>query len=92
MREEFQVHFSDAEENFHFKKRIHDKKGGIGNTNAAVNNTAYEDDNTYPLESVNLYLGNLAAAATQEKAVLGDLVSNNANLIVQLEMLTKKYE
>ena len=74
------------------KKHIHDKKGGISNTNAAVNNIAYEDNNMHQLENANLYLENLAAAATQEKAVLGDLVSNNTNLIAQLETLTKKYE
>ena len=74
------------------KKRIHDKKGGIGNANAAVNDTASDNDNQHPLENVNLHLDNLAAAATQEKVVLDNLVSNNTKLIAQLETLTKKYE
>lgn len=39
---------------------------------------------------MDIYLGGLAAAATQEKAVLKDLVSNNAKFISQLEALTKK--
>lgn len=37
-------------------------------------------------------LDNLAAAATQEKDVLDKLVSNNAKLVGQLELLTKKFE
>ena len=74
------------------KKYIYDKKGGIGNTNAAINGTASHNDNQYPLENANLYLDNLAAAATQEKVVLDNLVSINTNLIAQLKTLTKKYK
>ena len=46
----------------------------------------------HQMENTSMYLDNLAAAATQEKAVLDDLVRNNTNLIAQLETLTKKYE
>ena len=38
------------------------------------------------------YLGNLAAAATQEKDMLEKLVTNSTNLITQLVALTNKFE
>ena len=35
---EFQVHFQDAEEKYHLKQKIHDKKGSIGHAHTVLEN------------------------------------------------------
>ena len=91
--EDFINHFQEAEERFNLKKNIHDKKGGIGRANAAVETEEqvceYQD---YDASNMSTYLDNLAAAATQEKDVLDRLVSNNEKLVEQLERLTTKFD
>ena len=72
------------------KKRIHDKKGGIRQAHAA--SKVPNEDQQFEIGKMDTYLDNLTAAATQEKAVLEELVSNNTKLIRQLEVLTKKFE
>ena len=44
------------------------------------------------MNNIDSYLDNLAAAETQEKDVLEQLVNSNTNLITQLIELTKKFE
>ena len=90
----FQFHFQDAEEKFNLKKKIHDKKGGLGQANLASEenySTPYEEEQ-FEVSKLDTYLDNLAAAATQEKDVLEKLVNNNTNLITQLTTLTSKFE
>ena len=86
--DEFQTHFQDAEEKYNLKKKIHDKKGNIGQAHAVSTEASPQFD----MDNMNTYLDNLAAAATQEKNVLDQLVANNTKLVQQLEVLTKKYE
>ena len=68
------------------KKNIHDKKGDIGRANAVLETGKDEHEILdYEPNNMSTYLGNLAAAATQEKDALDRLVSNNEKLIEQLE-------
>lgn len=75
-----------------FKKRTHDKKGGIGQAHAALEGQLSTEEEQHAVGKMDSYLDNLTAAATQEKEVLEDLINNNAKLITQLEVLTKKYD
>ena len=77
----FVNHFQDAEEKFNLKKKIHDKKGGIGRAKAEEEIEESEHVNQdHDVNDMSAHLENLATAATQEKDVLERLVGNNEKL------------
>ena len=90
---EFQTHFQNVEENFHLKKKNHDKKGGVGQAHDVTQDDACVpcNDPDVNLSNIDTYLDNLAAVATQEKDVLDKLVSDDSKLVSQLEILTSKF-
>ena len=91
--DKFQGHFLEAEERFQLKKKIHDKKGGIGQAHAVTEyyKDVQDEQHDFSYDKMDVYLDNLAAAATQEKNVLDQPVSNNTKLVAQLEALTNKF-
>ena len=76
------------------KKKIHDKKGGLGQAHLVQDNDICSrcTSPTLDIAKMDACLDNLTAAATQEKDVLDKLVTNNASLIKQLETLTSKFQ
>ena len=91
---EFQTHFQEAEEKFNLKKNINDKKGGLGRANSVKPEDICAPCTSQVLDvsKMDAHLDNLAAAATQEKDVLEQLVTNNSSLVKQLEVLTTKVQ
>lgn len=91
---EFQTHFQEVEEKVNLKKNINDKKGGLGQANAVNQEGICQPcpSSSIDMTKMDTHLDNLAAAASQEKDVLDQLVANNTSLIKQLEVLTSKVQ
>jgi len=73
---------------------MNNKKGGLSKANLVNQEDICQPcaSPDFDISKIDTYLDNLAAATTQEKDILAQLVTNNINLVKQLELLTSKVQ